>query len=364
MADFRFATFGLDFSGPSRMTMIPKEAPMSDPIPHPESPIPISTERGHLSTEQRLTASAALDALPIEQVLRIINTQDMDVPRIVRDAVPALARLVADLVENLRHGGRLIYIGAGTSGRLGVLDASECPPTFFTDPDLIVGLIAGGDSALRRSSEGAEDDPDAGRAAVESLHLTPRDAVLGIAAGGTTPYVWGALAAAEAVGALTALITCVKLRTLLPQRRAPVVMPNQPVAVPPPPSLPVALDHPIELPVGPEVVTGSTRMKAGTATKLVLNMITTTTMVQLGKVWGNLMVDVRATNAKLRDRAARILLSQTSLNRTAALHLLDQAGGSVKLALVMAIKQVDAEEARRLLDAHQGQLRPLLGPPK
>ncbi|MEX0653243.1 MAG: N-acetylmuramic acid 6-phosphate etherase [Phycisphaeraceae bacterium] len=323
----------------------------------------ISASRDHLLTEQRNNSTAAIDALSIEQALRAINTQDMHVPRIVRDAIPAITQLVETIVERMRRGGRLIYLGAGTSGRLGVLDASECPPTFHSDPEQVVGLIAGGDTALRRSSEGKEDEPDGAHADLATLKLTADDTLVGIAAGGTTPYVWGGLAFAREHGCATALLTCVPAKTLMTRERAPVVKANQPVAPPPPPRLPVELDHIIELPVGPEAVTGSTRMKAGTATKLALNMISTTVMIQLGKTWGNLMVDLRATNAKLRDRALRILTQQTDLDRAAAGDLLDAAAGSVKLALVMARLHLDADAARRRLDEAQGHLRPLLGPP-
>ena len=293
-------------------------------------------------TEQRLPASADLDALSIDQALRLINDQDATVAATVRGALDAINRLVAATVTALRDGGRLIYIGAGTSGRLGVLDASECPPTFHSDPDQVVGLIAGGDCALRRSSEGMEDDPQGARAELERLNVAMHDVVVGIAAGGTTPYVRGAVTMAKARGAVTALICCTQVNEELASQ----------------------VDHLILVPVGPEVVTGSTRMKAGTATKMVLNMITTVAMVQLGKTWGNLMVALHASNAKLRDRAARILMRQTVLSRDDAMRLLDLAGGSVKLALVMALKNLDAPAAARLLDRHGGRLRPVLGPPR
>ncbi len=348
------------------MDDVKNNADAAPPSHHPSSIIhhPSLPDRGHLATEQRLTASAAIDALQIEQALQVINRQDLDVPVVVREQIPKIAALVGDVVANMRQGGRLIYVGAGTSGRLGVLDASECPPTFCSDPSQVVGVIAGGDAALRKSSEGAEDDEAAGAGAIRSLQLTALDSVIGIAAGGTTPYVWGALREAEKVGALTALVTCVPIRSLMIRHRAPVVPPNQPVTAPPPPALPVPIDHGIELVVGPEVVTGSTRMKAGTATKLALNMISTATMIQLGKAWGNLMIDLRATNAKLRDRAIRILTSQTDLSRHDAAALLDRADGRVKLALIMAIKNVDRGQAQRLLDEHAQQLRPILGPPR
>jgi N-acetylmuramic acid 6-phosphate etherase len=335
---------------------------MTPPDPRTTATPPL--DRGHLSTEQRLAASAALDALSIEQTLRLINTQDMDVPRIVRDVIPNLMKLVHDIVAGMRQGGRLIYVGAGTSGRLGVLDASECPPTFHTDPAQVVGLIAGGDPALRRSSEGREDQTDGAHAELDQLTLTAHDTVVGIAAGGTTPYVWGALAKSKKHGATTALICCVPLKSLMHRPRAAVVPANAPTPTPPSASLPAQVDHAIELVVGPEVVTGSTRMKAGTATKLALNMISTTVMIQLGKTWGNLMVDLRATNAKLRDRALRMITSQCNVDRDHAEHLLDAADGKVKLALVMARLNIEKLEAQNLLEQHQGHLRPILGPPR
>ncbi len=323
----------------------------------------IPADRGRLETERRLPESAAIDAMTIEQALRLINAQDMEVPKSVRKAIPAIEKLIDAAVGSLRAGGRMIYIGAGTSGRLGVLDASECPPTFFSDPDQIIGLIAGGDSALRRSSEGMEDDPQGADEQLKPLNLDARDLVVGIAAGGTTPYVWGALRFAGDRGAKTGLICCVPLLNLMTRPRAPVVAANRPAEAPPPPKLPARVDFPVELSVGPEVITGSTRMKAGTATKLVLNMLSTVTMIQLGKVWGNLMVDLRATNDKLKDRAVRILCSQCGINAAQALTLLEQADGRVKVALVMAKLNVEPDEAKRLLTNHLGRLRPVLGPP-
>jgi N-acetylmuramic acid 6-phosphate etherase len=316
---------------------------------HPSPP-----DRGHLVTERRLRASANLDALSIAETLRLINAQDATLAATVRAAIPRLTRLVRDIVSALQAGGRLIYLGAGTSGRLGVLDASECPPTFHCPPGVVIGLIAGGDRALRRSSEGAEDDPNGAAKDLARVGVSGGsgdsgdsggDVVVGIAAGGTTPYVLGGLALARRSGATTALICCLK-RAQVPQYAVP------------------AIDHLICLPVGPEVLTGSTRMKAGTVTKLTLNMITTTAMAQLGKAWGNLMVDLRATNAKLRDRAARVLADQCHLSRVDALALLDRADGRVKLALVMHRCALSAEAAQRLLDTHAGRLRPILGPPQ
>ena len=325
---------------------------------------PITPDRGHLATEQRLAAAAAIDALSIEATLRLMNTQDMEVPLAIRKAIPQITKVVEVVVAGMKRGGRLIYCGAGTSGRLGVLDASECPPTFCSDPDQVIGFIAGGDTALRNAVEGAEDQRDGAVLTLEKLKLTDADTLIGIAAGGTTPYVWGAIDYAHNKGAKTSLMTCVPIKTLMTRPRAKVVKPNEPVSVPPRPELPAPVYQPIELLVGPEVLTGSTRMKAGTATKLALNMISTTAMLQLGKAWGNLMVDLRATNAKLLDRSIRIVASQTKLSREEAADVLTKAEGRVKPALVMAMRGVSLEEAQRLLDQHDQKLRPILGPPR
>jgi len=298
-------------------------------------------DRSRLLTEKRLDASADLDTLSVKQTLVLINDQDVALAGAVRAALPAIEKLVESVVAAVRRGGRLIYVGAGTSGRLGVLDASECPPTFHCDPDTVVGIIAGGDTSLRRSSEGCEDDVDGARDELERLCIGGNDTVVGIAAGGTTPYVLGAVRLARQRCATTALICCVDAD---PEN--------------------AAADHIIQLHVGPEILTGSTRLKAGTATKLTLNMITTTVMTQLGKAWGNLMVDLRATNAKLIDRALRILSEQCDLSRQEARALLEKADGRVKLALVMARRSVDGRVAQQLLDQHGQQLRPIIGPPK
>ncbi|MFK7788305.1 MAG: N-acetylmuramic acid 6-phosphate etherase [Phycisphaeraceae bacterium] len=321
-----------------------------------------SSDRGHLATEQRNAAAAAIDALSIEATLRLMNTQDMEVPLAIRKAIPQITKVVEIVVAGMSRGGRLIYCGAGSSGRLGVLDASECPPTFCSDPDQVVGIIAGGDRALRKAIEGAEDKRDGAVPALEKLKLGEHDTLIGIAAGGTTPYVWGAIDYAHKRGAKTSLMTCVPIKTLMTRPRAKVVKANEPVSVPPRPELPAVVYQPIELLVGPEVLTGSTRMKAGTATKLALNMITTTAMLQQGKAWGNLMVDLRATNAKLMDRSIRIVTSQAKITREEAAEVLGKAENRVKPALIMAIQKVDLEEAQRLLDQHDGKLRPVLGP--
>lgn len=246
-----------------------------------------------------------------------------------------IAQAIAAIEAAFRRGRRLLYVGAGTSGRLGVLDASECPPTFGTDPRMVVGIIAGGDHALRNPIEGAEDDPAAGAAQMDIHDVQTGDVVVGIAASGTTPYVRGALQRAKALGATTALIACSEPPPAM-REQADVLM------------LPI---------VGPEVLTGSTRLKAGTATKLVCNMLTTGAMIRIGKSYGNLMVDLRATNVKLQDRAERIVYEVTGLSRNDARALLQQAEGRVKRALVMHALGVDAETADARLDAAGGVIR-------
>jgi N-acetylmuramic acid 6-phosphate etherase len=258
----------------------------------------------------------------------------------VASASGALAAFIDRLVPRLRAGGRLIYVGAGTSGRLGVLDAAECPPTFQSRPEQVIGVIAGGDASFRRSSEAREDDPRGAADALNELRPTADDTVVGIAAGGTTPYVLGAVEMAKAAGALTALLTCVR-----------------------PDRAPAGCDHLIVLDTGPELLTGSTRLKAGSATKLALNIISTTVFVQLGKVYSNLMVDLKATNAKLTDRAIRVLIDLCpELSRQHAAALLDRADRSVKTAIVMQRLGADEVTARRLLDEHEEMLRPIIGP--
>ncbi|MEM1211041.1 MAG: N-acetylmuramic acid 6-phosphate etherase [Planctomycetota bacterium] len=320
--------------------------------------------RGHLATEQRLAAAAAIDALSVEQTLRLMNTQDMEVPLAVRRAIPALTRLTEAAAERLRRGGRLIYVGAGTSGRLGVLDASECPPTFQSDPKQVVAIIAGGDKALRRSSEGREDDPEGSHLTLARMKVGEDDVVVGIAAGGTTPFVWGAIGYAKERGAATGFVTCVPMKSVMTRPKSAVMKPNEPLAPVARPSLPAPVDFPVEVLVGPEVLTGSTRLKAGTATKQVLNMLTTAAMIQQGKAWGNLMVDVKASNAKLRDRAVRMLTGQLGVDRMAAGELLDAADGRVKVAVVMHKRRVDAAGAEALLEGVGGRLRAVVGPPR
>lgn len=298
-------------------------------------------DRAGVLTEQRNPRTANLHNAGVSECVALLNAEDQTVADAVAKAAPELVALLEDIEPRFRAGGRLIYIGAGTSGRLGVLDASECPPTFQTDPDRVVGLIAGGDSALRKSSESKEDDPDGARPELDTLALTERDTLIGIAAGGTTPYVLGALRIAKQAGATTCLLTCSP-----PAREA---------------GGPDTIDHLVFLDTGPEAITGSTRMKAGTATKMALNTISTTLMVRTGKVYQNLMVDLRATNAKLRDRAARIVMELTGLSRGGAFELLEAAQGRVKTAIVMQRLEVDLETAEAKLGEADDRLDIALG---
>ena len=292
-------------------------------------------------TERRNPRSAAIDTLAPLELVDLINREDAAVPAAVAGARHEIARVIELVEQAFRSGGHLFYLGAGTSGRLGVLDAAECPPTYGSDPEMVQGIIAGGAEALVRSVEGAEDDTDAGAAAIDQRHVGPGDVVVGIAASGTTPFVGAGLERAAQLGAHTVLLTCSE----------------------PPARLRARCEICVVVPVGPEVVTGSTRMKAGTATKLVLNTITTGAMVRLGKVYGNLMVDVRAWNDKLVDRSHRILMEALRVDRPEAARLLQAANGWVKLAIVMGRRGVGAEEAARLLDAADGRLRAVVGDP-
>jgi N-acetylmuramic acid 6-phosphate etherase len=290
-------------------------------------------------TEQRNPASARIDRLDALGIVDLINAED----RRVADAVGAERESIARALElaetAFRSGGRLVYVGAGTSGRLGVLDASEMPPTYGTDPAMVRGVIAGGYEALVRAREGAEDHPEDGAAAIDDLDVDERDFVLGIATSGSTPYVHGALARAKERGAKVGFLLCTHPSDELRAKMDVVIAPL----------------------VGPEVITGSTRMKAGTATKLVLNTITTGAMVRLGKVWGNLMVDLQVTCQKLQDRGERILQGMLGVERDEAARLLGAAGGHVKTALVMGRLGVDAAEARRRLDEASGVIARVLG---
>ncbi len=294
-------------------------------------------DRSHIDTEQRHQASAGIHDASVEDCLALFHQADQEVVTAVQQAQSALTAFITAIEKDFIGGGRLIYLGAGTSGRLGVLDASEAPPTFCVAPDRIIGIIAGGDKSLRTSSEGMEDDPNGARNELEQLQLTEKDSVLGIAAGGTTPYVRGAFAIAKELGnAHTGFISCAQVEE------------------------PEGLDHMIYCPTGAELITGSTRMKAGTACKLLLNSISTTLMIRSGRVYQNLMVDVKASNAKLRDRAARIISTLCDVDREAAFTLLDEADGQCKVAIVMQKQNCDETQAITLLEKHQGHLGPCI----
>jgi N-acetylmuramic acid 6-phosphate etherase len=295
-----------------------------------ESPI----ERGHLLTEQVNPNSHNLDQLSALELVDLFNHEDAAAIAAIAAARIPLARAIERTAEALRQGGRLFYVGAGTSGRLGVLDAAECPPTFCTPPELIQGIIAGGAGALVRSSEDLEDRTEDGVAAIAHRHITDLDVVVGITAGGTTPFVHGALLATRQRGATTIFLACVPIEQVT-----------------------IDVDIDIRLLVGPEILAGSTRLKAGTATKLALNILSTGVMVQLGKVYGNRMVDVAVTNQKLRDRALRILQDLTELDRQEAALLLEKSDRRVKLALLLHWTGLSKVEGDHLLTQHQGRLR-------
>jgi N-acetylmuramic acid 6-phosphate etherase len=293
--------------------------------------------RGHLLTEQANPASEQLDRLDTQALVALFCANDLQPQQAVAAAAAELGQAVDAIAARLHAGGRLFYLGAGTSGRLGVLDAAECPPTFCSPPELVQGVLAGGAPALLRSSEGLEDRFEAGRSDLEERGFGPADALVGIAAGGTTPYVLGGLAHARAIGALAIAMACV------PAAQAP---------------MPCEID--IRLLTGPELLTGSTRLKAGTATKMALNILSTGVMVRLGKVYGNRMVDVAVTNSKLEDRALRILTDLSGIQRHQAAALLTAAGGSVKLALLMQASGLDATAASAALERHGPGLRATL----
>jgi N-acetylmuramic acid 6-phosphate etherase len=286
-----------------------------------------------LLTEQRNAASSTLDELSTIGILTVMNRADAEIPAAVGREIPRIARAVDAIAVALERGGHLVYIGAGTSGRLGVLDASECPPTFNVSPDLVKGIIAGGAAALARATEASEDDPQTGARDLMESGFGPGDVLVGIAASGRTPYVLGAVAKAREIGAVTCGISCT-----------------------PDSELSRAVEFPIEPTPGPEILTGSTRLRAGTATKLVLNMISTAVMVRLGHVYGNLMVNVQPTNRKLEDRARRIIQQATGVTHERAAQLLDQAGRSVRTAIVMEKKSVTREDAERLLAGANGRI--------
>lgn len=288
----------------------------------------------NLTTEAINPASTQIDTLTPLEFVRLMNAEDHGVAVAVGREAESIAQAVAVITDRIRHGGRLVYIGAGTSGRLGVLDASECPPTFSTPPEMVVGLIAGGDSALRKPAEGVEDHPERAVTDLQQINLTSGDVLVGIATSGRTPYVVGALQYARELGAFAIGLACNENSSLVPHS-----------------------DLMITPVVGPEIISGSTRMKAGTATKMVLNMLTTGTMVQLGKTFGNLMVDLRASNTKLVARSRRIVAQLTGLSEAEAEKQLTVCDGELKTTVVMVQRNVSPETARRLLADADGQLR-------
>lgn len=297
----------------------------------------VFAEIQNLITEARNPATMDIDCKSVEEILRLINAEDKKVPLAVEREIPYIAQAVEIVVQAFRAGGRLFYIGAGTSGRLGVLDASEIPPTFGAPPEMVQGIIAGGYKALVRAQEGAEDRRERGGEDLVRRGFTSNDVACGIAASRRTPYVLGAMEKARQIGGKTLYVTCTPREEL-----------NFPVDVA---ICPV---------VGPEVVMGSTRMKAGTATKLVLNMITTTAMIRLGKVYGNMMVDLQMTSRKLEERSKRTVMMVTGVSYEEAEAVLEKAGGHVKTALVMILGGVDADEARRRLQRADGFVRQAL----
>ncbi|MEU7304514.1 N-acetylmuramic acid 6-phosphate etherase [Streptomyces sp. NPDC007206] len=298
----------------------------------------LHTQLASLTTEAFRPELADIDRLPTLDIARLMNGEDATVPAAVAAQLPRIAAAIDAVTERMARGGRLIYAGAGTAGRLGVLDASECPPTFNTDPAQVVGLIAGGPEAMVTSVEGAEDSGELARRDLDALKLTPADTVVGVSASGRTPYAVGAVEHARALGALTIGLAC-----------------NEHSA------LAAAAEHGIEVVVGPELITGSTRLKAGTAQKLVLNMLSTITMIRLGKTYGNLMVDVRASNDKLRARSRRIVSLATGASDDEIEKALTESGGEVKNAILSLLTGVDAPTAARLLQESNGHLRAALG---
>ena len=290
-----------------------------------------------LITEQRNPNSMQLDSLSAQELVALINREDQQVALAVEKCLPQIASAVEKIVTAFERGGRLVYVGAGTSGRLGVLDASECPPTYGVKAEMVVGLIAGGDHALRHPIEGAEDNVQQGQADLEEIDFSARDVLVGIAASGRTPYVLGALNYAKQLGATTVSIAS---------------NPNSKMAE--------VADIAIETVVGPEVLTGSSRMKSGTAQKLVLNMLTTASMVLIGKCYQNLMVDVQASNEKLKARALKIVMEVTECDNETAANVLAKANGKVKLSILMQLSGLDALEAQSLLDKSNGKLRQAL----
>ncbi len=294
----------------------------------------ISESRGHLLTEQSNPASQNLDSLSALEIVDLFNQEDQNTITAIANARQELAEAIEAGTKSLSQGGRLFYVGAGTSGRLGVLDAAECPPTFCTPPELVQGILAGGASALVKSSESLEDRPEDGATAIGDRRVTNLDIVVGITAGGTTPYVHGALQAAKERGATTVAISCVTAE-----------------------QVPIDADIDIRLLVGAEILAGSTRLKAGTVTKMALNIISTGIMTRLGKVYNNQMIDVSVTNSKLSDRAIRIICDLTDLDRSQAQQLLERSNKKVKLALLMAWTNLEAKPATALLQQYNGNLK-------
>lgn len=307
-----------------------------DDEPPPHSSV-LFRQLASLVTELRLPESASIDSLGTTEILRLINEQDCKVAPVVRSCIPAIGQVVTGVVRSLRGGGRLFYVGAGTSGRLGVLDAAECPPTFGTASTDIVAIMAGGKESVFHAREGAEDDARGGLKAVERHQVSARDTVVGLAASRRTPFVRGALGEAQRRGAFTALVTCNPGKQ--DQDLAKVIV------------------API---VGPEIIAGSTRMKAGTAQKLVLNMISTAAMIRCGKTFGNLMIDLQPTSTKLLERERRILMEVLTISYGEAATLLDAAEGNVKKAIVMGHRRVDGKQADGLLSSAGGFLRKTL----
>ena len=293
--------------------------------------------RGDLNTEQQNKKSLEIDGMEISEILRTINNEDANIANAVRMGLPEIEDTINYAVSSVKNGGRIFYVGAGTSGRLGVLDASEIPPTFSASNDIFIGIISGGDKALRKSVEGAEDSEDAGHRDIEHFNLDEKDTVIGISCSGAASYVISALDHANEKGAKTVYLVT---------NPSPHLMTN--------------VDTLICIDTGPEIITGSTRMKAGTATKMILNMISTTTMIKLGKVYGNLMVDLMAVNKKLIDRGIRIIMQLTSLDYDAANKLLEEADRSVKLALVMQHNQCGLEDGKKILENADGFLNRVL----
>ncbi|MQY13052.1 N-acetylmuramic acid 6-phosphate etherase [Streptomyces sp. RB5] len=306
-------------------------------MPSTADPADLRRQLETMTTEAFRPELSEIDRLPTVEIARIMNAGDATVPASVAKRLPAIAAAIDATAERMARGGRLIYVGAGTAGRLGVIDASECPPTFATDPSQVVGLIAGGDGAIRTSVEGAEDSASLAAADLDAIRIGPDDTVVGVSASGRTPYAIGGVQHARALGALTIGLSC-----------------NEGSA------LAAAAEHGIEVVTGPELIAGSTRLKAGTAQKLVLNMISTITMIRLGKTYGNLMVDVRASNEKLRARSHRIVSLATGASDDEIVKALAATNGEVKNAILTILGQVDGPSAARLLAASNGHLRAAL----